>query len=170
MDSQGAVGNATCCRQPGGGSAGVSDGGPVLTMLTACVLPTRVGSSEASFLSCARPTIRYAATPATASSNAKPAPTSLGAQDPRDRERALRLPRIPNDYLYLACSARGCCEKLRPGSFIVTVGNHPGADQAYPLLARWRTAVGPGAGRRRGRLGSRPCPCDEGTRSACWPP
>src|SRR5260370_30424331 len=72
--------------------------GPVLTMLTACVLTTLVGSTKASFLSCVPPTIRYAAAPATASSMAKPVPTSLGAQDPRYRDRVLRLPRIPNDY------------------------------------------------------------------------
>src|SRR5260221_13383500 len=80
---------------PGAGLPPACETGPVLTMLTACVPSTRDGSTEASFLSCVPPTIRYAATPATAASSAMPAPTSLGAQDPRDRERALRFPAIP---------------------------------------------------------------------------
>ncbi len=79
----------------GAGPVPACGAGPVFAMPTACMPTTRVGRTEPAFLSCVPPTIRYAATPATASSKAKPVPTSLGAQDPWDRERALRLPRIP---------------------------------------------------------------------------
>src|SRR5215831_17940112 len=146
---------------------GLAPAGPVLTMPTAWVLITRVGSTAASFRSCVPPTIRYAATPATASSKAKPVPMSLGAQDPRDRARALRLPRIPNDYRYPAGCARGCCEKLRPEPAAVTLGNRVTADLAHQQLTSATTTKV-----RHLYLSTRfaAWPCDEVTPRACWPP
>src|SRR5258708_14152337 len=115
-------------------------------MLRACVLTSLVGSTKASFLSCVPPTIRYAATPATASSMAKPVPTSLGAQDPRYRDRVLRLPRIPNDYPSPVRCASGCCEKLLSLSPVVTVGSRRptgrGRSAASAMAAASRSECG----------------------------
>src|SRR5260370_1484239 len=120
--------------------------GPILTMLTACVLTTLVGSTKASFLACAPPSIRSAAPPATASSMAKPVPTSLGAQDPRYRDRVLRLPRIPNDYPSPVRCASGCCEKLLSLSPVVTVGSRRptgrGRSAASAMAAASRSECG----------------------------